>query len=123
MKQSIKTKGYTKSKPRSVGRLKMRLGYPAKKLSDLVNVYEDLEKTLRGLKANALLHSGNSLREINIQKLITQLSKSKRRIERKISTTLVSEKAQMRSQFNKWAPKLKAKIGKDKVSQRTQRSI
>ena len=109
MKRSNKKTEGRSSKTRSE-RLKVRIVRPAKKLSELVSVYEDLEKTLKGLRARALLQGGNSLREINIQKLITQLSKSKRRIERKISTTLVNEKAQMKHQLSKWAPRFKVKI-------------
>lgn len=110
MKRSIKKYGGRKPRSRAEG-LKGRIVRPAKRLSELVSVYEDLEKTLKGLKARTLIHGGNSLREINIQKLITQLSKSKRKIERKISTTLVNEKAQMKNQLSKWAPRFKVKIG------------
>lgn len=111
MKRSVKTSNSKKRKASTI-RLKAEIVQPAKRLSDLVSVYEDLEKTLKGLRTSSLLQGKNSLQEINIKKLITQLSKSKRKIERKISATLVNEKAQMRSQISKWAPRLRLKLGK-----------
>ncbi|MFM8314796.1 MAG: hypothetical protein ACKOA8_10960 [Deltaproteobacteria bacterium] len=91
---------------------KVKLWKPAKRLSDLVSVYEDLEKTLKRLKTSSLMYSSNSLMQINIQKLMAQLSKSKRRIERKISATLVSERNHLKHRLEGWSPKLRNKSSK-----------
>lgn len=111
MKKSTTSKKRAKVKSSS-GKLYLRLAQPGKKLSELVSVYEDLERTLKRLKTNALLQRENSLMQINIQKLITQLSKSKRKIERKISHTLLIERSQIRHQLDKWAPGLGRRISR-----------
>jgi len=75
------------------------------KLDELVKVYHDLEKTLRGLKAmaeRAECHLGT----INVRKLITQLSLSKRRIERKIGNTLLLDKRHLKRRFTDLASNL-----------------
>ena len=94
----MKRKTLSKSKPRS---LLTRLQLPAtvafgrEKLDELVKVYEDLEKTLRGLKRTVKLSGSNPMMQINLRKLISQLSKSKRQIERKIGNTLMHERAHL----------------------------
>lgn len=67
------------------------------KRQELVKVYEDLERTLKSLRktyeeAHLL---GNSLSHINVRALITQLSRSKKRLERKIGNTILLEKQQI----------------------------
>ena len=68
---------------------------------ELVRAYEDLEKTLKGLKktyGNAhMLES--SIHSINVKKLIDQLSRSKKKLERKIGNTLLLEKQQWEKKF------------------------
>jgi len=59
-------------------------------LSELVKVYEDLEKTLRHLKKNYGQDAVSA--PIDIRKLILQLSRSKKKLERKIGNTLLLEK-------------------------------
>lgn len=103
----------------SSGRLNIKLAQPGKRLSELVSVYEDLERTLRRLKTNALQNSGNSLMQINVRKLIEQLSKSKRKIERKISSTLLNERTQIIHQLDKWTPRLGGKMSKKRTQSRT----
>jgi hypothetical protein len=68
------------------------------KINELVRVYHDLEKTLKQLRQTAEknLALESSLRHINVRKLITQLSRSKRRIERKIGNTLLLEKQHLK---------------------------
>lgn len=68
------------------------------KLSELLRVYQDLEKTLRELKAVAGSRAGlgSALKHIDVRGLIRQLSVSKRRLERKIGNTLLLEKAHIR---------------------------
>lgn len=69
-----------------------------RKINELVRVYHDLEKTLKLLRKNAErnLALESSLRHINVRKLIAQLSRSKRRIERKIGNTLLLEKQHLK---------------------------
>ncbi len=64
-------------------------------LNELVRVYEDLEKTLRELKATYAKHDG-TFPQINMHKLISQLSRSKRKLERKIGNTILLEKQQLK---------------------------
>lgn len=81
------------------------------KIEDLLKVYQDLERTLKGLKATAERHAfvESSLRYINIQKLIHQLSRSKRKLERKISNTLLIEKEQLKTRIQEMASSLSQK--------------
>ncbi len=111
MKKRSATKKQVPSKINS-GRLSLGTSKTVRRLSELVTVYQDLERTLKGVKKNSYLESGSSLMQINIQKLITQLSKSKRNIERKISSTLVFEKTQLIQHLDKWAPRLGRKVSK-----------
>ena len=64
-------------------------------LSELVRVYEDLEKTLRELKSTYAKHEG-VFTQINMRKLIDQLSRSKKKLERKIGNTILLEKQQLK---------------------------
>jgi len=95
------------------GRVYLRIPEPGKKLIELVSVYEDLERTLKKLKTKPLLHGDNSLMQINIHKLITQLSKSKRNIEKKISHTVLTERVQIQQQITKWAPKISSRLSRN----------
>lgn len=78
------------------------------KIDDLIRVYHDLEKTLKHLKENAErnLAIESSLRQINVRKLILQLSRSKRRIERKIGNTLLLEKQHLKRRLKALATNL-----------------
>jgi len=105
----MKKRAATKKRPKlgvRTGKLYLRLAQPGKRLGELISVYEDLEKTLKNLKSSSLLHGHNSVMQINLHKLISQLSRSKRKIERKISHTLLHERDQIRHQWEKWAPQL-----------------
>lgn len=64
------------------------------KLSDLMKVYHDLEKTLAHLKKSAEKHLHRDV-PIDLKKLIRQLNRSKQRLERKIGNTILLEKQQM----------------------------
>ncbi len=66
------------------------VGVKNPKLHELIRVYQDLERTLRALKENA--ERSVAAESINMRKLIERLSKSKRRLERKIGSTLISKK-------------------------------
>lgn len=79
----------------------------AKKISELLRVYEDLEKTLRGLRTAAEKVGHDSIMSINVRKLILQLSKSKRKIEQKIGSSLVYEKEYLKKRFGKLGPKVR----------------
>ena len=69
----------------------------APRIHELVKVYQDLERTLRGLKRSyQKLQAVESLSAINILKLIYQLSRSKKRLERKIGNTILLEKQQLK---------------------------
>lgn len=69
-----------------------------RRINRLIQVYQDLEKTLRSLKqnTNGMLESQTA---INIRKLILQLSISKRRLERKIGNTLLIEKQHLKKRI------------------------
>ena len=67
------------------------------KIGNLVRVYQDLERTLRNLKQ---VHRGNgSVPNINLKKLINQLSVSKKRMERKIGNTVLLEKQNFKNRI------------------------
>jgi len=55
-------------------------------LNELLRVYHDLEKTIKGLRSTAEKHMAHDscLSHINLKKLISQLSRSKKKIERKL---------------------------------------
>jgi ribosomal protein S21 len=71
-------------------------------ISELVKAYEDLEKTLRVLKKNCeknLVDADSTLRQINVRKLIDQLSRSKKKLERKIGNTILLEKQSLKKRI------------------------
>jgi hypothetical protein len=70
-----------------------------RKLHELLRVYQDLEKTLKSLKESAARSSDTSLSNINVRKLILQLSRSKKRLERKIGNTLLLEKQHLKKRL------------------------
>ena len=61
-----------------------------RRLSELWLAYRDLDQTLVALRARARLP--HALAPINVRKLIRQLARSKRQLERKIGNTLLIEK-------------------------------
>jgi hypothetical protein len=67
-------------------------------LAELVRVYEDLEKTLSELKRTCERAMGaeTSLSYINVKKLIGQLMRTKRKLERKIGNTILLERQQLK---------------------------
>ena len=93
------------------------MGGASKKLEELVRVYEDLENTLRVLRRKKL-GSGSPLGQINVRKLIVQLSRSKRTLERKISNTILLEKQLFKRRLQSLIPGPRLKTGKDKASTR-----
>jgi len=70
-----------------------------KKLTELVRVYQDLERTLHSLRRSVEKNAESSLRNINVRKLMIQLARSKRRIERKIANTILLEKQHLKKRF------------------------
>lgn len=68
------------------------------KLGDLLRVYEDLEKTLKDLRKNRKQSQAARL-NINVKNLIQQLTRSKRRLERKIGNTLLLEKQNLKKRL------------------------
>lgn len=69
------------------------------KLSELIRVYQDLERTLRALTSNA--ERSLVAESINMRKLVERLSKSKRVLERKITEALAAEKEHIRKRFHR----------------------
>ena len=68
-----------------------------RKVKELIRLYTDVEKTLRGLQKNYLQRTTDSvLPRINVRKLVVQLAHSKKRIERKLGNTLLLEKQILR---------------------------
>lgn len=65
-------------------------------IDELFRVYYDLEKTLQQLRRAYSKNAELTIRQINVQKLINQLTRSKRRLERKISNTLLLEKDEIK---------------------------
>ena len=80
-----------------------------RRLTELVKVYQDLEKTLKHLKESAGRTTETSLSHINVRKLIVQLSRSKRRLERKIGNTLLLEKQHLKKRIRNLASNLSPK--------------
>jgi len=76
-----------------------------RKVNELVRVYQDLEKTLKALRENCERNLGldSSLRHINVRKLIVQLSRSKKHLERKIGNTILLEKQQFKKRIKAFA--------------------
>ena len=93
------------------------MGGASKKLDELVRVYEDLENTLKILRKKHL-YDRSTLAQINVKKLIVQLSRSKRSLERKISNTILMEKQLLKRRWQSWMPKAQLKPRKDKAGTR-----
>ncbi len=70
------------------------------KLHELIRVYQDLEHTLQGLRRSVEKNAEHSLRNINVRKLMVQLARSKRRLERKIGNTLLIEKQHLKKRLH-----------------------
>lgn len=68
-------------------------------VAELIRVYQDLERTLRDLKKTYDESAVTSIQYINVKKLIEQLSRSKKKLERKINNTLLLEKQQLKRRF------------------------
>ena len=83
-----------------------RNGKKKEKVTDLMRVYTDLEKTIRGLKATAKRDAECALLHIDMKKLIRQLSRSKKRLERKIGNTLLLEKQHLKRRLGSIAATL-----------------
>jgi hypothetical protein len=68
------------------------------RLGELIRIYQDLEKTLRGLKRRYEKYEKHDARfaHLDLRKLISQLSRSKKRLERKIGNTLLLEKQHLK---------------------------
>lgn len=64
-------------------------------LGDLIKIYHDLERTLRGLRLKTSCGQ-EALKNIDVRKLILQLKRSKRRLEQKIGNTLLVERQHLR---------------------------
>ena len=77
-----------------------------RRLHELLRVYQDLEKTLKHLKQSAERTTETSLAPINVRKLIVQLSRSKRRLERKIGNTILLEKQHLKKRIRTIASNL-----------------
>lgn len=75
------------------------------RLDNLVRVYQDLDVTLRGLTVTrvGVAWVDRNIHQINVLKLVGQLSKSKRKLERKIKKGLKSERAQLRQRLKAFA--------------------
>ena len=72
------------------------MGRDHKKFIELIRVYHDLEKTLKGLRKRVEKNSPHGLSNINVRALIHQLTRSKRQLERKIGNTLLLEKQHLK---------------------------
>ncbi len=77
-------------------------------LGELLRVYQDVERTLKSLRASAGPLDPSQY-PINLKKLITQLSRSKRQIERKIGDTLFQEKQNLKRRFKAFTSNLSSK--------------
>jgi len=78
-----------------------------RRLHELLRVYQDLERTLKHLKESAGRTTETSFNSINVRKLIVQLSRSKKRLERKIGNTLLLEKQHLKKRIRNIASNLK----------------
>lgn len=73
-----------------------------KSMEELVRVYEDLEKTLKGItESSVTIQDGHY--SINIRKLVEQLSRSKKRLERKIGNKILLERQNLRKRIKRFA--------------------
>jgi hypothetical protein len=84
------------------------LALKSKKIEELIRVYQDLEKTLKSLKASYEQNSAHS-NYINVKKLIDQLSRSKKKLERKIGNTVLLEKQHFKKRLKAIASNLASK--------------
>lgn len=73
-----------------------------KRMDDLIRVYEDLEKTLKTIRDTAG-EDGNSTYPINVRKLIEQLSRSKKRLERKIGNKILLKRQNLKRRIKRFA--------------------
>lgn len=69
---------------------------------ELIRAYEDFERTLKDLKKTCEknLLTDSSLGQINVRKLIEQLSRSKKKLARKISNTILLEKQSLQKRIS-----------------------
>lgn len=70
------------------------------KLNELIRLYSDLEKTLRGLSKSA--EQAVVAESIHVGKLIQKLSYSKKRLERKIGNVLLLEKENLQRKVHQF---------------------
>ncbi len=85
--------------------MKPRVRKPRSKVTELIRAYEDLEAMLKKLKAS--VPRGVMNLPIDVRKLIAQLSRSKRRLERKIGNTLLLEKEHLTTRLKGIASQLR----------------
>lgn len=89
--------------PRTLGKL-VRDASPQvlskARLEQLWRAYEDLERVMAALKKRRALLGEVSLRSIDVTKLLDQLARSKRRLERKIGNTLLLEKEHLQKKLH-----------------------
>lgn len=79
----------------------------------LIQVYQDLERTLRKLKKREAesKKGAGPIQPINMYKLISQLSRSKKKLERKIGNTLLLEKQQLKRKIKNMTQDLVQRAG------------
>lgn len=73
---------------------------PKARLEQLWRAYEDLERMISLLKRRRAIMGEASLRSIDVTKLLEQLARSKRRLERKIGNTLLLEKENLQRRLH-----------------------
>lgn len=73
-----------------------------KKKVELIRAYRDLEKTLAKLnnKSRRLKYMDPMLHQINLKKLVIQLTLSKRRLEAKLSNSILLEKQKLKRKIS-----------------------
>jgi hypothetical protein len=77
-----------------------------KKLDELLRVYEDLEHTLKALTHAAERRAESSLKQINVKKLVSQLSHSKKKIERKLGSRFQIKKLSFKTRWDRLTSQL-----------------
>jgi hypothetical protein len=84
-------------------------------VKNLISTYKDLEITLIELKKiyKEKISNDKNLQNINLKKLILQLSASKKRLERKIYNTLLLEKQHFKEKLLHITDQIHKKIEKD----------
>lgn len=75
----------------------------AKGVEELVRVYEDLERTLKGICDVSVGGTADSNYPIDVTKLIDQLSRSKKRLERKIGNKILLRRQSLRRRIRRFA--------------------